>query len=546
MNKINSIINFKKLLILLVIILNVDDLSAQKLSNSIKSIWTNENNSDSLRFKSISNYYYKYTYAQPDSVIAITNYHYALAKSKKSTKEMAAALNERSYAWYIKGDLNKSAETLHKSIDLFKTINEPKNLAVIQSNLGSIYLEQKEYLKAFNSFNESLKIIRQENLKTSEARLLTNIGDIYNKLDELDLAMDYYNDSEIICIAREITKKNQIGSIYLKKSEIYFKKELLDLSIEYSEKAVEELKKSNNKSNRSECYLLLAKSYNRLGKKEKAFNYLNKSLEIKSEINNESEIIEALILKSYFTLESNPTEAKKQAEKVLKLIKKETSNQIKADLYNLLYKCYKNSKQSRLALSMLEKHSVYKDSLQLEKHKILIIKETIKNDYENKLKNKIIINEKEKAIVKVKYEYKFYSLIALTIFIFILFIFIIRLRNLNNRKKLDFLLSEINILKNKYQSDVLIDTKKFKLNRNKIELKINKKLNETDWSILIILLKNPEATNKEISEHAFLSIDGIGSALRRMYIYFDVKQTNYKKVSLIKKAIEISNQSIPI
>jgi DNA-binding CsgD family transcriptional regulator len=133
-----------------------------------------------------------------------------------------------------------------------------------------------------------------------------------------------------------------------------------------------------------------------------------------------------------------------------------------------------------------------------------------------------------------------------SIFIFILFIFIIRLRNLNNRKKLDFLLSEINILKNKYQSDVLIDNKKFKLNRNKIELKINKKLNETDWSILIILLKNPEATNKEISEHAFLSIDGIGSALRRMYIYFDVKQTNYKKVSLIKKAIEISNQSIPI
>lgn len=175
--------------------------------------------------------------------------------------------------------------------------------------------------------------------------------------------------------------------------------------------------------------IAVAQLDNRLGKKEKAFNYLNKSLEIKSEINNESEIIEALILKSYFTLESNPTEAKKQAEKVLKLIKKETSNQIKVDLYNLLYKCYKNSKQSRLALSMFEKHSVYKDSLQLEKHKILIIKETIKNDYENKLKNKIIINEKEKAIVKVKYEYKFYSLIALTIFIFILFIFIIRLRN---------------------------------------------------------------------------------------------------------------------
>jgi len=537
MNKIHSIVNFRKLFIILVIILIVDDSPAQKLSDSTRSIWTNENNSDSLRFKSISNYYYKYTYAQPDSVIAITNYHYALAKSKKSTKEMATALNERSYAYYIKGDLNKSTEILHQSIELFKTINEPKNLAVIQSNLGNIYLEQKEYLKAFNSFNESLITIRHENLKTSEARLLAKIGDIYNKLDELDLAMDYYNDSEIICIAREITKTNQIGLIYLKKSEIYFKKELLDLSIKYAEKAVDELKKSNNKSKRSECYLLLAKSYNKLDKKKKAHDFLDKSLGLNNEINNESKIIEALILKSYFTLESNPTEAKKQAEEIVKLIKKETSNEIKANVYNLLYTCYKKSKQTRLALSMYEKYNVYKDSVQLEKNKLLIIKETFRNDYENRLKNKNIINEKEKAIVRVKYEYKIYSMIALTIFIFILFVFILRIRNITNRKKLDFLLAEINLLKQ--QSNVLIDTKKFKLNRKKIEVIINKKLNETDWSILNILLKNPEATNKEISEKAFRSIDGVGSALRRMYVYFDVKETNYKKVSLIKKAIEI-------
>lgn len=541
MNKIHSIINFKKLFILLVIILNVEDLQAQKLSDSTRSIWTNENNSDSLRFKSISNYYYKYTYAQPDSVIAITNYHYALAKSKKSTKEMATALNERSYAYYIKGDLNKSTDILHQSIDLFKTINDPKNLAVIQSNLGNIYLEQKEYLKAFNSFNESLITIRQENLKTSEARLLAKIGDIYNKLDELDLAMDYYNDSEEICIAREITKKNQIGLIYLKKSEIYFKKELLDLSIEYAEKADEELKKSNNKSKRSECYLLLAKSYNKLGKNKKALNYLDKSLGLTKEINNQSKIIEALILKSYFTLESNPIEAKKQAEKIVKLLKKETSNEITANLYNLLYTCYKKSKQTGLALSMYEKYNVYKDTVQLEKNKLLIIKETIRNDYENRLINKNIINEKEKAIIRVKYEYRIYTMIALTIFIFIISTYIIRIKNITNRKKLDSLLAKINLLK--HQSNVLIDTKKFKLNRKKIELTINKKLNETDWNILLILLKNPEATNKEISEQAFLSIDGIGSALRRMYIYFDVKETNYKKVSLIKNAIEICNLS---
>ena len=52
---------------------------------------------------------------------------------------------------------------------------------------------------------------------------------------------------------------------------------------------------------------------------------------------------------------------------------------------------------------MYEKYNVYKDSVKLEKNKLLIIKETFRNDYENRLKNKNIINEKEKAIVRVKY-----------------------------------------------------------------------------------------------------------------------------------------------
>ena len=37
---------------------------------------------------------------------------------------------------------------------------------------------------------------------------------------------------------------------------------------------------------------------------------------------------------------------------------------------------------------MIEKHTVFKDSFQLEKNKILIIKETIKSQYEQKLQQR--------------------------------------------------------------------------------------------------------------------------------------------------------------
>ena len=531
-------------LIFFIFLASASPLFSQIKKDSLKNIWTNVNNPDSLRFEAIESYYYKNTYAKPDSVISLTKYHYQLAKEKGVVKEMASALNERSYAYYIKGELNSSTEILQQSISLFEKINEPKNLVVIQSNLGSIYFEQKQYLKAFNSFNESLKIVRDQKLKTSEARILIKIGELYLRLDELDLAMDYFDESLTICVANKISKNNQIGTLFLKKAEIYFKKEQYSQAVQYLQKAIKEFKNTNNSYSLSECYLLLAKANNKLLKNERALDYLETSLAINYEIDNHSKITEALILKSFLLLESNPIVAKNQAEEILRIIKPETSNEIKADLYKLLYLCYKNNRQPDKALIMVEQHTIFKDSVQSEKNKTLIVKETIKKNYEKKLQQNKAISDKEKALVKVTYEYRVYIIISLTIFLIVLFGFIIRVKNLNNRKKLDSLLSEISTLKRKEKLNLLVDSSNFELNQHKIEATINRKLNKTDWSVLNVLLNNPEARNKEISEKVFLSIDGIGSSLRRMYSFFKLKETKYKKVLLIKKAIEISNNNV--
>ena len=531
-------------LIFFIFLASASPLFSQIKKDSLKNIWTNVNNPDSLRFEAIESYYYKNTYAKPDSVISLTKYHYQLAKEKGVVKEMASALNERSYAYYIKGELNSSTEILQQSISLFEKINEPKNLVVIQSNLGSIYFEQKQYLKAFNSFNASLKIIRDQKLKTSEARILIKIGELYLRLDELDLAMDYFDESLTICVANKISKNNQIGTLFLKKAEIYFKKEQYSQAVQYLQKAIKEFKNTNNSYSLSECYLLLAKANNKLLKNERALDYLETSLAINYEIDNHSKITEALILKSFLLLESNPIVAKNQAEEILRIIKPETSNEIKADLYKLLYLCYKNNRQPDKALIMVEQHTIFKDSVQSEKNKTLIVKETIKKNYEKKLQQNKAISDKEKALVKVTYEYRVYIIISLTIFLIVLFGFIIRVKNLNNRKKLDSLLSEISTLKRKEKLNLLVDSSNFELNQHKIEATINRKLNKTDWSVLNVLLNNPEARNKEISEKVFLSIDGIGSSLRRMYSFFKLKETKYKKVLLIKKAIEISNNNV--
>ena len=136
----------KKSKILLILISSLTcslSVASQIKKDSLKNIWVNQKKSDSLRFKALKEYYLKNTYSKPEEVILLTEYHYQLGQEKGSVREMASALNERSYAYYIKGNLTTSIEVLEQSINLWERSNEPKNLAVIQSNIGSIYIEQK-------------------------------------------------------------------------------------------------------------------------------------------------------------------------------------------------------------------------------------------------------------------------------------------------------------------------------------------------------------------------------------------------------------------
>jgi hypothetical protein len=68
-----------------------------------------------------------------------------------------------------------------------------------------------------------------------------------------------------------------------------------------------------------------------------------------------------------------------------------------------------------------------------------------------------------------------------------------------------------------------------------------KKINDTDWAVLNVLLRNPVVSNKDLATEVFLSPDGIGSSLRRMYVMFDVPESKYMKIGLLLKVIKISN-----
>jgi len=186
---------------------------------------------------------------------------------------------------------------------------------------------------------------------------------------------------------------------------------------------------------------------------------------------------------------------------------------------------------------MYEFFNLYNDSIKAKIDSYAIAREAVRNEYEKILFEVKLNSEIEKNNLKITQIKK----VATIIFIFILLILILILRHKKNNKKRDDLLEEIKFLKENKVSAIL-DSNKFELSKQKIDSYLNRVLNETDWCVLLILLDNPMVLNKEIAKKSNMSIDGIGSSLRRMYEYFEINETKYKKVALIHKAVNISER----
>lgn len=515
-------------------------INARINGDSLRVIWENTNEKDSVRFKAINTYYKNFTYAQPDSVLVLIDYHFNLAKARNSNYEMSYALNEKSYAYYLKGDTNKSRKALKKAIDYLEQITPPPaGLASVYSNMGNIYGEENNYQEAIRYFYKTLKVFRETKVRVGEARILHNIGLIYYKIDNYDLALDHFWQS--INIYKQLGREKKTGTTLLDIGVVFYEQKKYEEAIEKGNEALKILIEINNKYSEADCYFLLAKSHRALKQGELAKYYVDKSLEIDQTIKNNSRIIERLTFVADLTFDSNLSLATKKAEDVLKLIQPNTENELKANLYNLLYKCYKAQGNNSLSLEMLEKYSIHNDSVQIEKNNSKIIREAIKSEFETKLQENQLANNKTQAALKSNHQRRTLFIIFISIFLIASILFYTRKTILDNRKQRDALLEEIEQLKKTGNSSIALQPQKFELNREKIEKSIDRKINETDWNILNILLDDPVIPNKEIAAKAFMSVDGIGSALRRMYDYFEIKPSKYKKISLLMEAIKMSN-----
>ena len=141
-------------------------------TDSLKQIWTNPAQLDSIRFKAINEYYKKHLYAQPDSVILLTAYHIELAQQKHSEKEKAIALSRKAIVHSMKGDYVNALIEMNKVVGIYSSLKDSISLMKNYNNLASIYMHTVEYQKAIKYFSKCLAFYQANNIEESQAAIL--------------------------------------------------------------------------------------------------------------------------------------------------------------------------------------------------------------------------------------------------------------------------------------------------------------------------------------------------------------------------------------
>ena len=512
--------------------------------DSLRLIWENEELSDSLRFNALEEYDELYSLVSPDSVLVVLDYYHDLAITKGADRQLYRSFLRKGNIFRLQDRIDEARTHYYEAQLVAKKINNARLEAIIIGNLGNLHLHQGEYLESIKKYNKAKKIFVTEGDKDGEARMLNATGAINSRIGNHDIALVHYEEAlSIYSLLKGDEYNAGLGTttILMNIGLIHFKNDLFIKAESSFIEALKRLKTDNYKYYIAGCYSMLAQIYLSLNQVENSLLFANKNFDINKELDTQRGILEAKIILAKINYQKNKSQAIEQLENILESVFQAQSLESKMEVSELLYKGYKFQNRLDLSLKMYEFFNLYNDSIKAKTDSYAIARETVKNEYKEILFEAKLNSEREKNKLRLNQVKKITSIIFISIVLVLLLIYFIALNNKKNNRRRDALLEQIKFLKDNKVAAIL-DSNKLDLSKEKIDNHLDRVLNETDWNVLLILLDNPMVLNKEIAEKSNMSIDGIGSSLRRMYEYFEINETKYKKVSLIHKAVNISER----
>ena len=504
--------------------------------DSLLGVWHDESLELDTRLEAFNLCYSQFHGEFPDTLLHELDVLRNLGENVNRPLLVFEAYNRRGGILNYQGQNNLALKAYDDAQRIVADLKDTLRLGTVESNRGNVFAAQRKYIQALNHFSRALRFYEIAGYQRGQVNARMALGSMFTLLDDHALAMSYY---QLIASELEVTEENEyfLALLNLNMGWCYYKFEEFEKAKELCLSALEVLQEYNSGFHVASCLANLARVQMALGELDDAITYVEASREKSKELGSNLDVLGCDLMEAEIELQANrPIQGLAIANRILEEIGSVDDVETRQNLYKVMYRAHKILGQSAHALDMYEQYQLYRDSVQSRKNNRLVDRVIYDKDLEHSmyiLKMDAKLVQDREDILQLQIVLGF--VLGFGVIISLLVSYIVRIKN-DQLAKRHKLLNEIQKLKTDALNLGITNKPSDPLDRKLLEASLGRTLNDTDWKVLNILIENPTITNFEIAEQAHMSIDGIGSSLRRMYQYFDVKETKYKKIALLHTA----------
>jgi tetratricopeptide (TPR) repeat protein len=364
-------------------------------------------------------------YAFAKAYYEITNYTlsmqnglraFEIFKSLNDKKNMAVTLKMIGVIYERLGYYPKALESHFAALRLFEAINDKRDIGTCNNNIGNVYYRNADYDKALEMYKNAFTDYKELNDKYGVASALDNIASIFIEKKNYDSANVY--NLQAIKIFEEIKYQPDLGRVYYNRGNLLRKLHDAKSAYEYYMRAVEIDKRLGIK-------IELADDYGAIGN---LYLHLAKDSDVK------------YIVSPLFETDKKSLLQKAQFyyKKALVLSKEEDDLFLIMDYAGVSSETEERLGNYRKALALYKEHKLYNDSIYNDENRKKIA--TLETQRLTEVKDKEIqLLNKDKALQasEIKWQTLIKNIIIVTVVAAAIFTFFF-VRSFNRRRKTAF------------------------------------------------------------------------------------------------------------
>jgi tetratricopeptide (TPR) repeat protein/tRNA A-37 threonylcarbamoyl transferase component Bud32 len=335
----------------------------------------------------------------PDKCIEYCRRIIELSQQPEDPKARATAFTLMSYAHSVKGDTDKSIQTIKKALEIYQYLDDRRGIADSMNALGMLYINIDYLYTAQDYLLKSLEI-REELGRTNElCASYLYLGILSYNLEDYTKGIEYYKKA--LPIAKKLKKSTMLIACSYYAGICYQKMGNHRKALEFLQKSLDLAKKEDHKYYSAVALSNIGDLYGDLNRYKPALNYLFQSLKIQEENDYKTGLIytKYYIANVYLKMKDYAN-ARKYYDQTLKLAEEMKDQRTLERVYKNYSGLYANTGDFKEAFQYYKMYSETRESILSEKKMKQIAELEIRFEAEKRQKE-IEILKRDNKIQKI-------------------------------------------------------------------------------------------------------------------------------------------------